>query len=495
MKHVPADLVASLAPPVSRAACVVAMAALALACAKPEVSARGSTPSPERPLPPTNPSTPPSTPGPAPSSPGPSIALPDAGSTPDLGPPPPAMPETCAEENHTATRVPLDVFLLLDGSGSMSGRAGTRTKLELMREAVSAFLKDPRSAGMGVALSFFPSVFYCDKDTDCPTTGMIAGRCLGVNTGCIPPLPGVAIRLCMPGVTMCPNGSTCTKIGRCPDVFGFTNCALGTMCPGGAACQPIERTCNTPYGTDCMGTRYSKPLVAFGDLPAGLPALSDALERRQPYGSTPLAEAVAGTIPILRTHIAAHPGRQVVLVVASDGIPDPSCGGVPGILMNVTAARMQTPPLPTYAIGVFGGVELGSGRMLIEDIARAGGTNQAYVIEPNGNLAEGFLRALNEIRGAALPCEFMIPPGKEGLDYGKLNLRFKTSGGGDELIGYVGSADRCDPMKGGWYYDVNPAAGGKPSRVLVCPATCAKLKGDETGKVELRFGCRTREID
>ena len=34
------------------------------------------------------------------------------------------MPETCAEDKHAAMRVPLDVFFLLDGSGSMSLRVG-----------------------------------------------------------------------------------------------------------------------------------------------------------------------------------------------------------------------------------------------------------------------------------------------------------------------------------------------------------------------------------
>jgi hypothetical protein len=46
-------------------------------------------------------------------------------------------------------------------------------------------------------------------------------------------------------------------------------------------------------------------------------------------------------------------------------------------------------------------------------------------------------------------------------------------------------------MRGGWYYDTDPAQ-GMPTTVHVCPATCARFKAEMGGAVELRFGCKTR---
>jgi hypothetical protein len=50
-------------------------------------------------------------------------------------------------------------------------------------------------------------------------------------------------------------------------------------------------------------------------------------------------------------------------------------------------------------------------------------------------------------------------------------------------------------MRGGWYYDADPATGGTPTRIIVCEATCKKWKGDAMASVDLRVGCRTRVID
>jgi hypothetical protein len=56
---------------------------------------------------------------------------------------------------------------------------------------------------------------------------------------------------------------------------------------------------------------------------------------------------------------------------------------------------------------------------------------------------------------------------------------------------YVGSADRCDASKGGWYYDVDPKM-GNPTPVQICASNCRSFKADPGGSIELRFGCLTR---
>ena len=79
---------------------------------------------------------------------------------------------------------------------------------------------------------------------------------------------------------------------------------------------------------------------------------------------------------------------------------------------------------------------------------------------------------------------------KKLIDPGKVNVRFSGLAGPEDLI-YVASADACDPVTGGWYYDVDPAQAA-PSTVRVCEATCRRFAIEGGGMVELRFGCRSR---
>jgi hypothetical protein len=196
----------------------------------------------------------------------------------------------------------------------------------------------------------------------------------------------------------------------------------------------------------------------------------------------------------LRAHLAANPGHKVVLVLASDGLP----GGcplstIPAVADDLRAALMASPSIPTYVIGVFAMSELNLARPMMERLATSGGTGQPFVVTAANDLTQKLQAALEQIRGAALPCEFTIPAPKMGsIDFGKVNVRYTTSAGADNLL-YVETPERCDATRGGWYYDVPPAR-GMPTRVLVCPATCQRFKGDPTAAVDLLFGCATRVI-
>src|SRR5262245_33512162 len=72
---------------------------------------------------------------------GPGLSIPDAGPAA-----PPPAPETCASEVHTATKLPLDLLLLVDASASMDELSGTQSKWNRMRAALGAFVNDPASA-------------------------------------------------------------------------------------------------------------------------------------------------------------------------------------------------------------------------------------------------------------------------------------------------------------------------------------------------------------
>jgi hypothetical protein len=400
--------------------------------------------------------------------------------------------------------VPLDLLLLVDSSGSMMESAGASTKWQMARDALSAFIKDPQSATLGVGLQFFP--FFgppkaCTSDPDCNLIIQRPNMWCHVSSACLG--PGVSLPAapgCEPGFTVCQGGTTCTPLGRC-SITGGDCVGAGQPCPGGVGgdvCTSRPRTCqNTVAVRDfsCAANDYRTIVVPIAPLPGAQAPLTAALDFKRPNGGTPMGPAVQGALAHLRAHLAANAGRQAALVLATDGLPD-GCDGdtVTGVAATLQAARMGAPPISSYVIGVFNQTQLARSQPALATLATAGGTGTPFVLMPGDDLGKRFLEALNQIRGKALACEFKIPPPTMGqLDFGKVNVRIDGAAGAEDLV-YVGRADRCDPTRGGWFYDVDPAA-GTPTRILVCEATCQRLKAARDIKVELRFGCKSRTIE
>ncbi len=67
--------------------------------------------------------------------------------------PPAEVIETCVEEHVRAEPSPVDMYIIIDRSGSMD----TSSKWKNARKALNAFFVDPAMSGMGVALSYFES--------------------------------------------------------------------------------------------------------------------------------------------------------------------------------------------------------------------------------------------------------------------------------------------------------------------------------------------------
>ena len=60
---------------------------------------------------------------------------------------------------------------------------------------------------------------------------------------------------------------------------------------------------------------------------------------------------------------------------------------------------------------------------------------------------------------------------------------------------YVAGVDRCDLADLGWYYDVDPMSGEKPTKISVCRDACQFLQSKNNARVEVRLGCLTRGPD
>jgi hypothetical protein len=340
----------------------------------------------------------------------------------------------CAGINKTAEKVPLDMYIMLDQSGSMSDppSMGGGTKWDAVEGAINAFVNQPEAAGIGVGIQYFPlstgancNVLQCTSDAQCG--------------------PG-----CGPCDMPIPNFGVCTGFG------------------GADSCNVMD---------------YATPDVEIGLLPGNANAIISSMANHGPTGGTPTSAALEGAISHAQVWAGNNPGHAVIVVLATDGDPT-SCNSDLAYINNVAAmGAAGTPPILTFVIGVGGSVGALNG------FAAAGGTGSAFMIDQDPNVQQAFLDALNEIQGIALPCSFLIPePDMGEINYDQVNVQYTPGGGGTPTtIPKVASEADCPPSGNAWYYDDNAA----PTQIVLCPSTCEAISQDPDGQIEIVLGCDT----
>ncbi|HEY3352112.1 MAG TPA: hypothetical protein VGQ83_02600 [Polyangia bacterium] len=342
---------------------------------------------------------------------------------------------TCALASTKAEQQPLDIYIMLDQSGSMGDAVSGGTKWSAVTSALAAFVNQPGLTGISVGLQYFPL-----------------------------PVGGVACTANFCNTTADCGGPSC---GPC----------LLHVCLGAGSAND-----------SCTAADYAHPDVEIAPVPGVNAALTTSVVHHGPTNSTPTSAALQGGIDHARTWASAHPGHVAILVLATDGDPtecDTDLGHIDAI---ATAGASGTPKILTFVIGV------GASLSNLNGIAAAGGTTQAFMVDTGGNVTQQFLAALNAIRGQALGCTYQIPPPGDGgaPDYGKVNVQYTPgSGGGAELVPQVADQAHCPASGDAWYYD-NPTA---PTQIILCAATCSTVMPDTSGEVDVLIGCKTQVID
>jgi hypothetical protein len=397
-------------------------------------------------------------------------------------------------------------MLMQDTSGSMwEYTSGTTSKWDAVKSALTTFMGDPQSAGISLGIQFFPlfgaAPNSCAATADCGAAGGICylGTCskngapCAVNGDCT---GGGAMNTCiLPNMRchdereiVCVSGSiTCSNLGY------------------GACDRPLVRgACvNVLTGAapmSCTSTDYATPASAIAPLPGAAAGISAQLAVHIPLGLTPTYYALQGAIQAAQTYAAAHASEVVAVVLSTDGIPNTkgSCDDNVSDIEAVAAAGLAaTPSIKTFVIGVLSSADdTVAATSTLNGIAAAGGTTAATILGASATTELDFLSALAKIRGASVPCELALPVPEAGMmpDYHKVNVVYTASSTmKDTVFGYVGSMASCDPTKGGWYYDADPDKGGTPTKVILCPASCALAQGDPLGKIAVVQGCATQD--
>jgi hypothetical protein len=245
-----------------------------------------------------------------------------------------------------------------------------------------------------------------------------------------------------------------------------------------------------PIGSaSCNPADYTSAAVDIGPLPDHAGKLIQSLNAIQPTGETPSAAAIRGACSYARQWKQAQSGHEVVILLLTDGRPEAPvtcrsgtcCPTLEDTVAAASECATADPRIKTYVLGV------GPFLQNLEQIASAGQTDKAYLVEGN-DVGNQVLDALKAIRGdAIIPCDLRLPPAPTGqqLDFRKVNIVYANSACEPSYLFHVNTPGECG-AEGGWYYD-DPNA---PKTIHLCPTSCERVS-DPGGQLLYTVGCNT----
>lgn len=454
----------------------------------------------------------------------------------------------CAAQSAPAELLPLDMFVMLDQSGSMancvtSGDQGKcpigGTKWTVQIGALDTTFKSPNMNGVNTAFQLFPHPLDLSRLT---TTPLFCGY-YNPNAGEQPKTPTcstactarykpgrcfnstkneLTYKSCLSNADCNASANEqCQEYGVCSNGDGNTLCSpLNSACPNGGTCIP-SGACYVPNqiastSFDCNASHYSTPYIDMGLYNDARSLRLSQLTMIPAAGSTPTGRALKGAIDYMSQRKLQFPDRQAVVILATDGVPsiNSSCNDTikdtdANYIVDL-ATQGFSKGVRTFAIGTFSASEANNptfqGRQLLERIAPAGmgdPNQKPFIVVANEELGQKFSEALIAIRRASAPvCEFRVS-NEARADYSKVNVQLTNQNQSPVTIPYVGSAAQCpganstdagrDADAGvagdGWYYDVDPAV-GTPNKITLCPGSCDNVKRNPVS-VSIVYGCKT----
>jgi hypothetical protein len=425
----------------------------------------------------------------------------------------------CAATSIGAQPVPLDLYFLMDSSKSMLEKTGANgsgaTKWSAVSSALDAFFADSGSAGLGVALKYFPDeqagvMPTCEADSDCGSYGGCDFRNTCVSGGAT---TTAVVPLCQTNADC--GSQTCARIYDCgpgneDDCSNGLCCAAGPSAASGACNTAVGATCTEYAGycdkrDICASSDYATPNVPLLTLPDTSNKLSNSLSGHSPDGYTPTGPALTGAISWASQDLTTNPDHKAAVVLVTDGLPGgfvpgfPPASCTPSDIAGVSGVAMMgataSPSILTFVVGIFDpGQEATVAQSNLNMLATAGGTGTALIISvTDNNVTQELHTALMQAQTKAIACSYTIPPssGGTGIDFTKVNVTFTSGSGQSTTIGHTTDSTACS--NGGWYYDVNPN-NGTPKRIIACASTCSTFQGDANGQVQIALGCNTINV-
>jgi len=329
----------------------------------------------------------------------------------------------------------VNMFITFDKSGSMCAPQdgygcyvpGATTRWGLTTSALKSFVRDPGSAGMRVALRFFPG-YDATLDTTC------GGHCYTMG------------------------GQDC-----------YTACDTGGCVIPQVDLGPLLGTqVADPPPSDCAGSGDAQEC-----------ALLKVINANYPNGGTPISEALDGATTRMGNYLADHPFERGVVVLFTDGEAG-WCNTDPDDIAAIADAAYKNWGVVTYAVGL---AEANS--TLLTNIAEKG-RGQAFFLSTNNTSAD-LVGALNAIRANSVSCDLVLNSSM-GIDPANVDLNFTPSGSATAVpFDRVSIATDCSTSDHAFYYDDNQ----NPTKITLCPNTCARVRADVNSTLDLEIGCPT----
>jgi hypothetical protein len=240
---------------------------------------------------------------------------------------------------------------------------------------------------------------------------------------------------------------------------------------------------NAP-SSSCYIPNYATPEVEIGILPGNTGALQTAIGLHAPTTFTPTAAALQGAIQHMQAWGPAHPGRQPVVVLVTDGFPTECDPQDPSLIAQIAQTAYDgTPRIMTFVVGFQSGEALDN----LGQIAKAGGTGEAFLIK-DGDVGSQFVQAMLGISTTPLDCAFDIPATTstgDPIDLSQIWVEYVSAATHQPLtITQLDNLGQCAAAAEGWYLDAPPPTSKK---VMVCPQTCKKFAA---GSMHIKLGCR-----
>ena len=248
-------------------------------------------------------------------------------------------------------------------------------------------------------------------------------------------------------------------------------------------------TGNSNDPTECLASSYATPTIGIGPVATTGPEILDwyTNERALLGGLTPWFPALQGALTYAQNWQIANPNRMTVVVLVTDGYATECDQSVTdtqemvGEFYAGVVGQYNTtgqPGIRTYIIGI------AVDKFNLNDVAQAGGTGAAYIVDSTGAVSE-FVSAMDNITNANISCTLDLPTPPQGqvLDPNKVQVVYEPFSGPNQEIPFATASGGCGTQNGGWYFNNTTP----PTQVILCPCSCANLGA---GSIQVRFGCK-----